>query len=316
MVDGQVKAEACPRVTLNSGHSIPVLGLGTFLLTENPKEIVKKAVLEHGYRHIDTAKFYGNEQAVGEAVAECIAAGVPRSELFITTKLWHDDYNDVEGALRESLRKLGLDYVDLYLVHWMRPVIDWTTDDYKIVSPPHHVIWKSMEACQKAGLTKSIGVSNATMVQMADLLAGCEIRPALNQIEVHPYLQQTAVKRFHQKWGVYVECYAAAGANHWPLRPPQHADVNVLADPVLAELAQAKGKTAAQVAIAWAAKRGTIPLVKTTSEAHLAENMAYTTVELSEEDMAKIDALDRNCRLFEPKVIGVDEDWGEFPYFE
>ena len=164
MVDASIiKPEACPRFTLNDGTNIPVIGLGTFLMRENPKEMVKKAILEYGYRHIDTAMIYGNESEIGEALTECMEAGVPRSELYIVTKLWHTDYHNVEAACRESLRKLKLDYVDLYLVHWVRPVIDWNDPNWKITSPPHHVIWSRMEALVDAGLTKSIGLSNCVM---------------------------------------------------------------------------------------------------------------------------------------------------------
>jgi len=137
----EVVPEKSPRFTLNNGTTMPVLGLGTFQMTENTKELIKSAILVHGYRHIDTAKIYGNEAEVGEAIAECVAAGVPREEIYVTTKLWHDDYHDVEAACRESLRKLKLDYIDLYLVHWMRPCINWESPNWDITSPPHHVIW-------------------------------------------------------------------------------------------------------------------------------------------------------------------------------
>ena len=181
MVDAPtIKPEACPRVTLNNGTKIPVIGLGTFLMSDNPKEMVKTAILQYGYRHIDCAKIYANEELIGEAIAECIAAGVPRSELYITTKLWHDDYHNVEAACRESLRKLQLDYMDLYLVHWVRPVMDWNSPNWDITSPPQHKTWSRMEALVDAGLTKSIGVSNCVMPQLADLIAGCRIKPVVN----------------------------------------------------------------------------------------------------------------------------------------
>ena len=176
----QIPAEKCARYTLNNGTKIPVLGLGTFLMSDNPKEMVKKAILEYGYRHIDTAKIYANEEQIGEAIAECIAAGVPREELYITTKLWHDDYHDVEAAARESLRKLKLEYMDLYLVHWVRPCMNWDSPNWDITSPPQHVIWSKMESLVDAGLTKSIGVSNCVMPMLADLLAGCRIKPVVN----------------------------------------------------------------------------------------------------------------------------------------
>lgn len=196
----EIVPEACPRFTLNDGTKIPCVGLGTFMMTDNPVEMVKAAVLKYGYRHIDTAMIYGNEDKIGEAIAAVVAAGVPREELYITTKLWHTEKNDVEAALKGSLERLGLDYVDMYLVHWMRPLVDWESDDWKIKSPPHHKIWEEMERMVELGLTKSIGVSNCTIPMLADLLAGCKIKPAMNQMEVHPYFQQSAVKRYHQKW--------------------------------------------------------------------------------------------------------------------
>lgn len=169
----------CPTIKLNSGHSIPVVGLGTFLFPEC-KQQVKDAILKYGYRHIDTAMIYGNEEFVGEALKEAMEAGVKREELYITTKLWHTDKNDVEGAIKTSLKKLQLDYVDLYLVHWMRADIDFDSDDWKIKSPPHHIVWAGMEALVEKGLTKSIGVSNCTTPMFFDLLAGCKIKPAVN----------------------------------------------------------------------------------------------------------------------------------------
>ena len=207
--------------------------------------MVKRAILEYGYRHIDTAKIYANEEQIGEALEEVIAAGVPRSELYITTKLWHDDYHDVEAACRESLRKLRLEYVDLYLVHWVRPVMDWNDDNWKITSPPQHQIWSKMEALVDAGLCKSIGVSNCVMPMLGDLIAGCRIKPVVNQVEIHPYFQQERVNVFHQKWGIYLQAYAAIGSGHWQTRPDEFMSLNPLTEPVITEIAAAKGKTPA-----------------------------------------------------------------------
>ena len=174
----QIKPEACPRMTLNNGTKIPVIGLGSYALKS--KEVVRSAIMDHGYRHIDTAKATHNEDIVGEALKEAMDAGVPRSELFVTTKLWFSDYNDIEGACRKSLSELKLDYVDLYMIHWMHLPIDYESEDWRITSPPFHVLWEQMEALVSKGLTRGIAVSNCTMPMMANLLAGCKIKPAIN----------------------------------------------------------------------------------------------------------------------------------------
>lgn len=175
-------------MTLNNGETIPVIGLGTFKNKDVTKAVVKSAILEHGYRHIDTATVYENEPQIGEALEECIAAGVRREDLFITTKLWMSGYADIEGTCRESLRKLRLEYVDMYMIHWMILPLDFDSEDWQPKSPPFHVIWKEMEGLVKKGLVKSIAVSNCTIPMMIDLLAGCEIKPVVNQIELNPYL--------------------------------------------------------------------------------------------------------------------------------
>jgi len=182
MVDtSSIAGEACPRFTMNDGSKAPVIGLGTFGLKEQEcVDMVKASILEHGYRHIDTAKVYENEEFVGQGLKEAMEAGVKREDLYVCTKLWHNDRSDVEAGLRESLRKLQLDYVDLYLIHWMRPNMVATEDSIEISGPPHYVVWKELEACVKKGLIKSIGVSNATIPILLDVCAGAEIKPVLN----------------------------------------------------------------------------------------------------------------------------------------
>ena len=175
-----VQSEICPRLDLNSGHKIPQVALGTFKIDENCAEIVKKAIVEFGYRHIDTAMIYGNEEQVGEGIKMAIEAGVPREELFITTKLWHTDKANVEDACKESLRKLQLEYVDLYLIHWMTPGMNTDGEKWETTGPPQYLVWKSMEDLVKKGLIKSIGVSNATAPILLDIIAGAEIKPVLN----------------------------------------------------------------------------------------------------------------------------------------
>ena len=158
------------------------IGLGTYDSSEGAIEpVVKAAILEHGYRHIDTAMIYGNEEAIGNTLQEIFAEGsVKREELFITTKLWRSDYEDIEGAIRLSLKKLKLEYLDLYLVHWPIPKIDWENEEMPFLKTPMHKVWAEMERMVELGLTKSIGVSNFQIPMMMDLFTYCKIRPAVN----------------------------------------------------------------------------------------------------------------------------------------
>ena len=155
-----MQSKSCPSIELNNGQKMPQVGLGTFLNAEgNVKDNVKTAILQQGYRHIDTAMIYKNEEQIGEALAECFAEGIKREDVFITTKLWADDKNDIEGALRTSLKKLQLEYIDQYLVHIPYPCVTGNLDDFTN-AVPNHIVWKNMESLQKLGLTRSIGVSN------------------------------------------------------------------------------------------------------------------------------------------------------------
>jgi len=167
-------------VELASGSKIPCLGLGTYLNTERTKEVIKSAILDHGYRHIDTATDYENEAQIGEALEECMAVGVAREDLFITTKIWISDYGDIEGACRESLRKLRLSYIDMFMMHWMVLPLDFESEDWRPTTPPFYLLWKQMEGLVDQNLVKNIAVSNCTIPMMVDLLAGCRIKPAVN----------------------------------------------------------------------------------------------------------------------------------------
>ena len=201
--------------TLNNGLKMPMIGYGTWLSEDKDKlkTCVKHAVQESGYRHIDTASVYGNEDVIGEALAEVIEGGVAREDLFITTKLWRDDYelDAIEPALRASLDKLKLDYVDLYLIHWTFPIMDHEATPIKAKSPPVHKIWEVLEGLVDQGLIKSIGVSNCTVSVLANVMAGARIQPVVNQVEMHPYNQQPEFLEFHKKCGVQVTAYSPLG---------------------------------------------------------------------------------------------------------
>jgi diketogulonate reductase-like aldo/keto reductase len=260
--------------TLNNGVKIPGVGLGVFRLNDAQEAYnTVKTALEVGYRHIDTAMIYENEEAVGRAIRD---SGVPRSEIFLTTKLWNDDQRSgrVAEAMEASLQRLGMDYVDLYLVHWP-------------VKGTYAAIWKKMEEVYKSGKAKAIGVSNYQPHHLDDLLAGAEIVPAVNQIECYPYLSQEKLIAYCKGKGIYPEAWGPLGAGK----------SDILTHPVIAEIAQNNKRTPAQVVLRWNLQRGVIVIPKSVHRDRQIENLAITGFELTHPEMEQIDALNRNKRL-------------------
>jgi methylglyoxal/glyoxal reductase len=231
-----------------------------------------RAGIDLGYRSIDTAKIYGNERGVGQAIR---AGGVPREQLFITTKVWNDDIRAgrVEKAFEQSLKLLGLDYVDLYLVHW--PIAG------KIVPA-----WQAMERLQRSGRVKAIGVSNHMRPHLDELLAAAEIVPAVNQIEFHPYLQSKPLVEYCHAKGIRVEAWS-----------PLAQGGDLLQDPALADIAKRHGRTVAQIVLRWEVQSGVIAIPKSVKPHRLAENAGIFDFTLSGAEMAAITALDRNQRV-------------------
>ena len=271
--------------------------------------------MDHDYRHVDTAKLYGNEADIGKALKEVFAAGIKREELFIMTKLWHDNKNDVEDALNLSFEKLGLEYVDLYQIHQMRPYMTFENEGVQLKSPPHHVTWKILEEQVKKGKIRSIGVSNCTVPILIDIIAGAKIQPSVNQIESYPYLQQEPVFEWHKKLGVAVTVYADIGAGHFEGRHHEHKDMSVLKEPVIVAIAEKHGKSPAQVCVQWQLQRtNTVVLVKTTKVERLTENLDSFRFALDEEDLKKIEELEQDARFYNPTNGG--GDWGHMPFFE
>jgi len=307
-------AAKVPKVKLNDGNFMPVVGLGTFLNTTNIYEIVKKAILEDGYRHIDCSKVYNNEEDVGRAINECIAAGIKREDLYIVSKLWHDDKHRVAEATDECLKRLGLDYLDLWIVHWMRPWVDWESPEKTIKSPPHYLIWKDMEKLVKNGKVRSIGVSNCTIPMLYDVLAGCEIKPVYNQIESHPYYSQHIVKKTHHDYGIFLCAYASIGSGNWTLTPPGRKSGTVLQDPIINEIAAKHGKTAAQIIFAWHHAHKTVILAQTSKPERLPENINFFDIVLTEDEIKAIDGLECGGRLYDVAFVN-GYDWNSMPYF-
>ncbi len=272
-----------PSVTLNNGVAMPLLGFGVFQMHD--AEECERSVfdaLQTGYRLIDTAAAYGNEEAVGRAIAR---AGVPREELFITTKLWIQDAG--EGPTREaferSLARLRLDYLDLYLIH--QPFGDV------------YGAWRDMEALYRDGRVRAIGVSNFQPDRLMDLMVHNAVVPAVNQIETHPFCQQVETQRFLQANGVQIESWG-------PFAEGKH---NIFENEVLLSLAGKYRKTVAQIILRWLTQRGVVAIPKSVRKERIAENFNVFDVELSPEDMAAIAALDTKTSSFfdhrDPAVV-------------
>lgn len=288
------------KLTLNNGLSIPAVGLGTLCAKEHLTEIVKSAVIDYGYRHIDTARNYENEQYVGEAIQSLIKEGkVKREDLFITTKIFNHEKvkGEIEPILKDSLKKLKLDYVDLVLVHW--PIGASNKDTKKIVQTPLYQTWSEFEDCCKKGLCKSIGVSNFGVQLLLDMFTYANIKPAVNQIEVHPYLTQEDLVGFCQEQGIVVEAYSplgSLGTLDW--RPCKD---NILKDEVLTGLAAKYKKSNAQIALNWGLNRKYVIIPKTEKKERLQENMLAANFTMDKADYDKVSALNRNMRCFDTK---------------
>jgi 2,5-diketo-D-gluconate reductase A len=262
---------AVPEITLNDGNTIPQLGFGVFQIDpEDTAEAVSKA-LEVGYRHIDTAQMYGNEKEVGEGIRN---SGIDRGDIFVTSKLnngFHEP-DDARAAFDTTLSDLGFDYVDLFLIHWPLP----TRYDGDFVST-----WKTLEEFHNDGRARSIGVSNFQIEHLEKLAAEADTVPAINQIEVHPYLANRAVRDYGREHGIATEAWSPI-AQGW-----------VLDDSTITQIAEKVGKTPAQVVLRWHIQNGNIVFPKSVTPARIEENFDLFDFELESGDMDEIDGLDR-----------------------
>ncbi|MCD3219753.1 aldo/keto reductase [Staphylococcus sciuri] len=261
-----------------NGNSIPALGLGTFRVENNDecREAVKHAIIS-GYRHIDTAQTYHNEEKVGQGIKEGLeATGLNREDLFITTKLWMTDYGreNVQSAYEASLKRLGLDYVDLYLIHWPGQDKDLITET-----------WKAMENLYNEGKIKNIGVSNFHVHHLEELLQEASIKPVINQIECHPYLTQKELR-------AYLEAQKIVAQSWSPLMNGQ-----ILEDEVVKEIANELGKTPAQVIIRWNIDENIVVIPKSVTPSRIEENLNVFDFELSEDQLSRLNALNKDERI-------------------
>ncbi|XVF44102.1 hypothetical protein PTKIN_Ptkin02bG0093400 [Pterospermum kingtungense] len=283
-----------------SGKRMPVLGFGTATSPPVEPEATKTAVLaaiKVGYRHFDTATKYGSEEPLGEAIQEALSIGLiqSRDELFITTKLWCGDAHGqlVVPALKRSLQKLKLEYLDLFLIHWpvsAKPgTYEFPIKEENFLPMDFKSVWGAMEDCQRLGLTKYIGVSNFTCKKLKDILNVAKIPPAVNQVEMNPLWQQKKLKEFCLAKGIFLTAYSPLGANGttW-------GDNRVLECEVLKEIARAEGKTVAQVSLRWAYEQGVGVIVKSFNGERMKQNLEIFDWSLDEEDLKKIDYIPQN----------------------
>lgn len=257
-----------PTVALNDGVSIPQLGFGTWQIPEDDTQAIVEHALGAGYRHIDTAAAYGNEAQVGAALK---ASGLPRDEVFVTTKLWNANHgrDKTLKAFDESMEKLALDVLDLYLIHWPLP----DHDDYVET-------WKALEEIQASGRVRSIGVSNFQQAHLEKLLAASDVVPAVNQIELHPLLTQVDLKAFHASKGIHTQAWS-----------PLAQGGELLEDATIAGIAERVGKTPAQAILRWQLQEGNIIFPKSVTPSRVDENFDVLDFELTSEDLAAITAL-------------------------
>lgn len=259
-------------VPLHGTVDVPLLGFGTFKIPDGPDvEQAVAAALAAGYRHIDTAMLYRNEAGVGRAVA---ASGIDRSEIFITTKVWNSDqgYESTHAAIDASLGRLGMDYVDLYLVHWPKP--EHTADT-----------WRAMEEIQAAGKARSIGVSNYLVHHLDQLFENANVSPSVNQIEFSPHLQSPELVGYCSDRNVVIEAWS----------PLKHGEI--IDDPELAVIAHAHGVTVPQVVLRWILQRGIVAIPKSVTPSRIASNADLYGFDLSEVEMAQINSMDRDERV-------------------
>ncbi len=304
-----------PLRTLYTGAKIPAIGLGTFGSDHVSAQMVADAVLEAaalGYRHFDCASVYGNEAEIGQSLAKVIAGGIKRSDLWITSKVWNDRHHDVVGACEQSLHDLQLDYLDLYLVHWPFPnfhpphcdVSSRSPDARPYIHDDYMKTWRQMETLVDRGLVRHIGTSNMTIPKLKLLLRDARIKPAANEMELHPHFQQPELFDFVHDHGILPIGYSPIGSPGRPERDRTRDDTVDVEDPAIVRIAQRLGVHPAVVCIKWAVQRGQVPIpFSVTRRNYLANLKGVTTEPLTAQEMSDIAAIDRNCRLINGQVF-------------
>lgn len=316
-VEGVVNPSRVPFRTVYTGAKIPAVGLGTFgsdrFSGETIAEAVKDAIAV-GYRHIDCAAVYGNEHLIGQALRQVFDSGLKREDLWITSKLWNDKHDeaDVIPACRQSLKNLQMDYLDLYLIHWPfpnyhAPGVDVSSRDphaQPYIHENYMKTWRQLEKLVEMGLVRHIGTSNVTIPKLRRLLDDARIKPACSEMELHPHFQQPELFQYVIDNGIVPIGYSPIGSPNRPERDRTDADTSPTEDPVIVEIARRHNVHPAVVCIKWAVQRGQVPIPFSTRRRNYLSNLqAAVTDPLTDDEMAAIARIDRNCRLIKGQVF-------------
>lgn len=316
-------------VTLSTGQRMPLVGLGTWKSAPGQVKQAVLAALDCGYRHIDCAAAYGNEQEVGEALALRLGKALRREDVFVTSKLWNTKHHpeDVEEACRTSLSDLGLSYLDLYLMHWPmafqrgKELMPRRKDGSVCYSDTHYRdTWKAMESLVDKGLVKAIGLSNFNARQIDDIISVARHKPVVNQVECHPYLSQQALLAHCRSVGVAVTAYSPLGSGDRPWASPD--EQSLLEDPQLGAIAHRYQKTPAQVILRWHIQRAVVCIPKSVTPSRIQQNLQVFDFSLSDNDMILIESFNRNERFIVPAVerdgkkVWRDAEHPHFPFHD
>lgn len=317
LIHGRVDPTLVPQKILYTGAHMPAIGLGTFGsddVTASEVAVAVEGAAAAGYRHFDCASVYGNEHEVGYALQQVMGHQIQREELWVTSKLWNDKHgeNDVIPSCKQSLRDLRLSYLDLYLVHWPFPnyhppgcdVTSRNKDAKPYIHADFMKTWRKMEELVDLGLVRHIGTSNMTIPKLRPLLRDARIKPAVNEMELHPHFQQPELFDFVQSNGMVPVGYCPIGSPARPERDRTAEDTAPTQDPVIVKIADRLGVQPAVVCVKWAIQRGQVPIPFSTNRNHYLSNLEGVVSEpLTDREMSEIGAIDKNCRLIKGQVF-------------